>query len=321
MKCLRNISIICSSIIFFGCGEGVPSFPTPEIFWHSNQTTTGVFIRDYFRSHSYQKVVHIHFAGNDLGQYQSFERDPTWIDSAPFERALQEKGFTYPEAARDFYRGSLGIFTGYASQKVLFTALYRHHAFVRAAEAFSKLFECEDHQSARLKKILLIGSGGSHGADALDRFSQALGKSCGKKIDFALIGDAIQQPGPFPKEMFSNLAPGGACIHFYQTRLNQFVHGGRIEECFNIHISESPHSGPHGLSQAPTRFLMNHLDELIDGENGGDSKGSSTDNRMGKDQSLDRHRLQSILANLDFQRGNLFVDSVLQKQNPSMALK
>jgi len=235
-------------VLFSSCGSADYEVETPEAFWTADRVNESKNqILKVFRSKKFERVIHVHFNGQDFGAFRDLE---TKVDlhakkkSPPFAR---EK---LPEKA-----AALEIVDDFDDVSVLFSLIYRHASAKKALLAFSEIFECQSGESSLLNKTLVLGSGASHGAHELDYFGRALKEQCGKALDFVILADAIGQPGPFPLFKFSSLEPGAHCLQFYQRAFPQLIQGAPVENCINVRVQKAHHFGPGGLTRYPEGWV------------------------------------------------------------------
>jgi hypothetical protein len=218
------------------------------------------FVENRMHEKNYRWIFWVHFMPNDFGRDKqkahntTIFSDETWgayqeLHHPPFEKKLvlsEEAEFL----SSDFKR-STSIILGNLG--------YRHLGTKKAVHAFKEIFACNQGHSAALEKILLIGTGGSHGADALQRFSLQLQETCGKTLDVAIVSDAIGQPGMLPLDSFRETSDHESCINFYQKQ--GFLKGNPLEGCFNIKItSETNHIKTAHIAKSVVENWLNRLE-------------------------------------------------------------
>jgi len=231
------------------CGQPDVEVEKPEDFWTAERIKVSTDeIRQSFRSKKFERVVHIHFNGQDFGAFRDFET------SVDFH--TQGKKLPFAKEKISEKAAALKIITDFDDVSVLFSLIYRHASAKRAQLAFTELFECKDGKSELLARTFVLGSGASHGADELDFFGQHLKEECGKGLDFAILSDAIGQPGPFPLFKFHGLSEGGSCLQFYQRAFPQLIQGAPVEGCTNVKVQKAYHFGEGGMTRYPEAWAQ-----------------------------------------------------------------
>ncbi len=236
--------ILLWALALAACGQPDVEVEKPEDFWTAERIKASTDeIRQVFRSKKFERVVHIHFNGQDFGAFRDFET------SVDFH--TQGKKLPFAKDKISEKAAALKIITDFDDVSVLFSLIYRHASAKKAQIAFTELFECRDGKSELLAKTFVLGSGASHGAHELDYFGQKLKKDCGKGVDFAILSDAIGQPGPFPLFHFNGLSEGGNCLQFYQRTFPQLIQGAPVQGCTNVKVQKAYHFGEGGMTRYP----------------------------------------------------------------------
>ena len=255
MRGAKLCALVSSILLTAACGQADFEVEKPEDFWTPERIKeSSEQIKSVFRSKKFERVIHIHFKGQDFGAFRDFE---TKVDFHTANKKLPFSKEKLPEKA-----AALEIITDFDDVSVLLSLIYRHASAKRAQLAFSELFECKEGQSALLQKTFVLGSGASHGAHELDYFGRSLKTQCGKGLDFVILADAIGQPGPFPLGKFEGLDAGGSCIQFYQRVFPELIQGAAVDHCINVKVHKARHFGPQGLTRYPegwARLLLRSL--------------------------------------------------------------
>lgn len=244
-----------------GCGSADQVLENKEDFWRDHHEHLIRELARYQTNHQQKWVIHVHFKGNDFGVYSDMETKVNFEDATRLEvlRASYDSEAPPSPIALTAEEAALEIENNFEDRNILASFVYRHTSQWRALNTFKQLFNCKSGKSPTIRQTLVVGSGGSHGAHELDIFGRQLQEACGKKLDIAILGDGILQPGPFPKTSFSGLAADGLCLHFYQRSSHQFLRGVPIEGCYNFKVKDAPHFGPEGLSRYPYKFVKGLL--------------------------------------------------------------
>lgn len=244
--------------VLWGCGQSDYSTKNLGDFLYDHEKDIVSHIQAHFDTSTYQQIIHIDFKPNDFGYLSSSENRQDFTLTGPGFEIRGAGPFaleSLPEQA-----AALDLKTRFVEPRVIASLEYRHSSQEKAMEAFKYLFGCEGGESTKqhLDKTFILGSAGSHGVDALEWFSRSLQKHCGRSLDYAILGDAISKPGPFPKSRFFALEKNGGCIHFYQRQ--DLLAGVPIEECVNIKIeSETTHASTAEIGRSVAEFILARL--------------------------------------------------------------
>jgi hypothetical protein len=252
-----RVFALLSSLLFLGaCGQTDFVVNQPEDFWTQERQTTFVRgFKDAFKAQGRDWILHVHFHGRDWGVLRKMETQIELPQRVSHHLRLDEVQLKPEESA-------LAIESDFQDTSILMSLIYRYSSAKKAARAIARLFRCENGASPTLHRTYLLGSAASHGVDELEEFSRLIHKSCGRKIDFALLGDAIGQPGPFPKTGFYGLDAGGHCLHFYQRQFGNLIQGAPLENCINVKVERVAHFGKEGLVRYPDRWAKRLLASL-----------------------------------------------------------
>lgn len=178
--------------------------------------------------------MHIHFEPHDFGTERSYSDllNVTPPNSIKSNRALPFKfdsggKFAVPE----YLWPHEANFSDNQSPSYLGTYKYYYNQSDRVIEGLPYIFE---NPKAVLKDTFLIVSGGSHGADEALRFVSWLDRKYHKETEVLMIGDAIEQPGPFPVLTYFSRPKRTLGINLYQRE--SFLAGSSIPGFENIKV-------------------------------------------------------------------------------------
>jgi hypothetical protein len=254
----KKFAWVCLAALW-GCGQSDYSTNNLGDFLYDHEREIVSHIQAHFDTSTYEQLIHIDFRPNDFGYLASAENRQDFTIHGPGYEIQAVGPFArvqLPEAA-----AALDLKTRFLDERIIASLQFRHSSQEKAVEAFKYLFGCEGGRSFRhkLEKTFILGSAGSHGVEALETFSRALKRVCGRQIDYAILGDAISKPGPFPKTLFRAVEENGGCIHFYQRQ--DLLAGAPIEQCINIKVeSETTHASSAELGRSVSEFLLSRLE-------------------------------------------------------------
>ena len=254
-----GVVVLPLALSLSACGES--DFSTDDVgsFLFDYEPQLLIHIEDIYRNSGSQYIIHVDFRPNDFGYMARYETQRSFSRDSTIA-ALKGRG-PFAEETLPAEASALHLRTNFADPRILAALGYRHTSADRAVLAFQSLFDCRGGLSRRnkLHQTFILGSAGSHGVDELERFSAKLGRVCGRKVDFAILGDAIGKPGPFPKNSFSHLHREGSCVHFYQR--NDLLAGAPMQNCVNVKLnSGSSHSSVAELGLKVSSFLLERLE-------------------------------------------------------------
>jgi len=254
----KGFAWVCLAALW-GCGQSDYSTNNLGDFLYDHEKDIISHIQAHFDTSTYEQLIHIDFRPNDFGYLASSENRQDFTIVGPGFEVKAMGPFAREALPQD--AASLDLKTRFLEPKIMASLQYRHSSQDKAVEAFKYLFRCEGGRSYRhkLNKTFILGSAGSHGVEALESFSRALNRVCGRQIDYAILGDAISKPGPFPKTLFRAIEENGGCIHFYQRQ--DLLAGAPIEQCVNIKVeSDTTHASTAELGRSVSEFLLARLE-------------------------------------------------------------
>jgi hypothetical protein len=258
-KDLFGLIVVAATLFLGGCGSSDMDVEDSDIFYSSHQEDIHKELRSKFLKKNYFWVIHIHFWGNDFGDLKSQETETVLVKPEEGYQFWRRTGFSIPKEGLELQQPAVWIKTFQESENKLFSIRYRHSRQAAALEDMVNLLQC-DQSTALAKRIMFLGSGGSHGADALSQFARGLKKRCGRGLDFALIADGITQPLVLPLSKFHGLESDGHCINFYQRLPTQFLGGVPIATCRNYKSLTEDHSQLDAQAAWLSRIILEDLE-------------------------------------------------------------
>jgi hypothetical protein len=225
---MRVCVLLVLGLAVAACGRADYETNQFSAFYVQNEAELLSAIQDEYNKGKFSRLVHFHFEPNDFGGLKSSEvvrsaegkTRPAvlqWLSALPKEAAAYK------------------IHTAFPAKEVWAQFSYRHASVKRALKAAKALLACEKGRSQH-SDFFVLGSGGSHGAWALKEFSNGLKRECGRRINFAILADAISQPGPFPMPRMSGIDQAYTCIHVYQRNPSEILKGQAMENCINVEV-------------------------------------------------------------------------------------
>jgi len=254
-----GVVVLPLALSLSACGES--DFSTDDLgsFLFDYEPQLLNHIEETYRSAGYKQIIHVDFRPNDFGYLGGYETEQNFSKETPVG-TLRGRGL-FANETLPVDAAAIHLRTSFADPRILASLQYRHTSADRAVLAFQSLFDCRGGFSRRnhFQQTFVLGSAGSHGVDELEEFSLRLQEVCGRKIDFAVLGDAIGKPGPFPKTSFSHLKKEGSCVHFYQR--NDLLAGAPMQNCVNVKLEAGlSHSSVAELGLKVSSFLLERLD-------------------------------------------------------------
>jgi hypothetical protein len=201
--------------------------------------------------HNYKWVLEIGFLPNDFAgrSDKKIGAPKSVIDSMPKGAPIKQ----------DFDSSDLDIWsfkTSEDSDGFIGKIQFRFNGARHAINTIDRLIV---DPKKNLPEILLITTGGSHGASEIQNFNEMLKAKYGKEVDVIIIGDGIQQPLTNSMQKFRGLPANAVAINFYQQ--NTFLSGAPIENFLNIKSSEKKefHGGIAEVPEKIAESLMGRI--------------------------------------------------------------
>lgn len=242
----RGLWALIGSLLLAGCGS--PDYVTDNLarFLVKHEEDLVRAIEQEYDRHNYKTMVHIQFEPNDFGSQAGSE----------VFRTLDGHLLSEDSAA-------LEITESYRKKNILFSIRYRHNSADRAVKAFAQAFACKNGSSQKLNQVFILGSGGSHGADELDDFSDRLSTVCGRRVNFAILSDGISQPVFFAKTSMRFLQPSKDlnCVNIYQNQFDNILKGSPMSGCVNVRLDSGI---SHVAAAELARYLVTDLLTRLD---------------------------------------------------------
>jgi hypothetical protein len=213
--------------------------PVPKVrnFEFANRGRIAKTIEDKMKEKGYEFIFIVEFLPNDFGRLKEEAQTDHYKTTYPtggtfFEKKKSKLPFDLlpDEVAYDYNLSN-------KNTPLLGNITYRYNHEEKGLKTVLRLFDASNPKNDLLSKTLFIGSGGSHGADAIRKFHRDFLRKTGRGLDLVFIGDGIKQPFSFPLRKFDK---GPTVLNFYQ-KDTWYLHGRPLKNATNIFIQNTNH--------------------------------------------------------------------------------